>query len=51
MGTGVRFQVADNLCVRFDYGVELLQGYANQAAVFFKNAPVSRMNIGVELSY
>lgn len=51
VGAGVRFQIANNLSFRFDYGVELDRDYANQPAIFFRNQPVSRMNVGVELSY
>jgi hemolysin activation/secretion protein len=51
VGAGVRFQVAHNLSLRFDYGFQLDRDYANQPTIFVKNEPSSRMHLGLELSY
>jgi hemolysin activation/secretion protein len=52
-GLGFRYAVADNLCFRLDYGVELDRHYATAApnAASLGPQPRDRLNLGVELSF
>jgi len=52
-GFGVRYAVADNLCVRLDYGYQLDRHYATTApnAASLGPQPRDRFNLGVELSF
>ncbi len=53
LGVGLRYEVADNLRFRFDYGFQLSRSYATTApdATSLGKQPSSRANFGVELSF
>jgi hemolysin activation/secretion protein len=52
-GMGLRYEVADNLSFRLDYGVQLDRHYATIApdAGSLGPQPRDRLNVGVELSF
>jgi hemolysin activation/secretion protein len=53
VGAGLRYQIADNLCFRLDYGYQLERGYATTAlnAASLGPQPNSRVHLAVEISY
>jgi hypothetical protein len=53
VGCGLRYEVADNLRFRLDYGYQLNRHYANTAlnAGSLGPQPKERINFGLEISY
>jgi hemolysin activation/secretion protein len=51
IGGGVRFEIADNLRIRFDYGFQLKRDYVNSPSASLENQPENRMHLGAELSF
>ena len=51
VGGGFRFEVADNIRVRFDYGYQLKRDYASSPSASLESQPHSRMHLGAELSF
>jgi hemolysin activation/secretion protein len=52
VGLGLRFQVADNLRVRFDYGWQLAHEYqTNPSVELLKHVSDNRAHFGLELSF
>lgn len=53
VGAGLRYQMADNLCFRFNYGYQLKRGYATTAlnAASLGSQPSSRVHLAVEISF
>jgi hemolysin activation/secretion protein len=51
VGLGFRYQLADNLHFRFDYGFQLDDGYKNAPSAQLEKQPDGRGHIGLEISY
>jgi hemolysin activation/secretion protein len=51
VGAGVRFEMADNLRLRVDYGYQLLDDYKSQPSAQLEDQPNGRFHIGAELSF
>ena len=51
IGGGFRFEIADNVRVRFDYGYQLERDYASSPSASLESQPHSRMHLGAEISF
>ncbi|HSU53669.1 MAG TPA: ShlB/FhaC/HecB family hemolysin secretion/activation protein [Candidatus Dormibacteraeota bacterium] len=51
IGAGVRFEIADNVRVRFDYGYQLLRDYATSPSAILEDQPHGRVHLGAEVSF
>jgi len=51
VGLGLRYQLADNLHFRFDYGFELDDEYKTAPSAQLEKQPSGRGHIGLEISY